>query len=148
MDHTIISTMSQVAKPQEVNKLEKWNKTETFPYKINIISKNDNEDHQPMLDGSPSYMEAAVDLGKLMATSDEAVEVSPPPCGGQRVKKYWAELSSTRVFIPERWNQEELLMDWIDYSSFDSLLAPKGIDSARKALIAEAQRAHQQEEKV
>lgn len=47
----------------------------------------------------------------------------------------WKEVS--RVAIPERWGQEDLLKDWMDYSTFDSLLAPQEAASARQALVAE-----------
>jgi hypothetical protein len=42
--------------------------------------------------------------------------------------------------IPDTWGQENLLKDWIDCSTFDELLAPKEISSAREALVAEERR--------
>ncbi|GAA0140942.1 hypothetical protein LIER_02197 [Lithospermum erythrorhizon] len=139
MDHTS-SNKRKIFRPHEANKLAKRKRNETFSHKTNSISKNDED--QLMLDGGSSFKAAVTvdNIRRLMAVDEASKEViTPPPCGGERVKKYWAELGARRVFIPERWNQEGLLMDWIDYSSFDSLLAPKGIDSARKALIAQAQ---------
>ena len=60
--------------------------------------------------------------------------------GRERLKRHREEVSG-KVMIPDTWGQENLLTDWIDYSSFDKLLAPKGITSAREALIAEGRRA-------
>ncbi|KAJ6759938.1 PROTEIN BIC1 [Salix purpurea] len=42
--------------------------------------------------------------------------------------------------IPDTWGQENLLKDWIDCSTFDELLAPDGISSARESLVAERRR--------
>ena len=60
--------------------------------------------------------------------------------GHERLKRHREEVSG-KVMIPDTWGQENLLTDWIDYSSFDKLLAPKGITSAREALVAEGRRA-------
>ncbi|KAJ6905064.1 protein BIC1-like [Populus alba x Populus x berolinensis] len=60
--------------------------------------------------------------------------------GRERLKRHREEVSG-KVMIPETWGQENLLTDWIDYSSFDKLLAPDGITSAREALVAEGRRA-------
>ncbi|XP_022754210.1 uncharacterized protein LOC111302682 [Durio zibethinus] len=57
----------------------------------------------------------------------------------ERLKRHREEIAG-RVLIPDKWDKEELLKDWIDYSSFDSLLAPNGLASARKALMAEGRR--------
>ena len=59
--------------------------------------------------------------------------------GRERLKRHREEVAG-RVLIPDKWGKEELLKDWIDYSSFDSLLAPNGLASARKALIVEGRR--------
>ncbi|XP_019164120.1 PREDICTED: uncharacterized protein LOC109160279 isoform X2 [Ipomoea nil] len=46
-----------------------------------------------------------------------------------------------RVLVPpEKWGQEGLLREWMDYSSFDACLAPKGLLSAREDLISQAKR--------
>ncbi|XP_039039771.1 protein BIC1-like [Hibiscus syriacus] len=47
-----------------------------------------------------------------------------------------------RVWIPEIWGQEELLKDWIHCSGFDDSLVPRGIMSARTALVEEGRRAN------
>ncbi|KAA8549867.1 hypothetical protein F0562_001551 [Nyssa sinensis] len=66
-------------------------------------------------------------------------EVSAQDCGRERLKRHQTEVAG-RVLIPEKWGHEELMKDWIDYSSFDALLAPSGIMSAREALVAERRR--------
>lgn len=59
--------------------------------------------------------------------------------GRDRLKRHREEVAG-KVMIPEMWGQESLLKDWIDYSSFDKLLAPSGLASAREALVASSQR--------
>ncbi|XP_015577630.1 protein BIC2 [Ricinus communis] len=59
--------------------------------------------------------------------------------GRERLKRHREEVAG-EVRIPDKWSQESLLRDWMDYSSFDKLLAPKGLSLAREALIAEAHR--------
>lgn len=44
----------------------------------------------------------------------------------------------SKAVIPERWGQEGSLKDWMDYSTFDALLAPKEAAMARQALVAQA----------
>ncbi|KAK6926579.1 hypothetical protein RJ641_008298 [Dillenia turbinata] len=56
--------------------------------------------------------------------------------GRERLRRHQREVAG-RVMIPDEWGQEELLKDWVDYSSFDALLVPSGIGSAREALVAE-----------
>ncbi|KAH6773041.1 hypothetical protein C2S52_004106 [Perilla frutescens var. hirtella] len=48
-----------------------------------------------------------------------------------------ALMKKVQVIIPERWGQEGLLKDWMDYSSFDALLAPAEAALARQALLAQ-----------
>ncbi|XWS52881.1 hypothetical protein CRYUN_Cryun11dG0110600 [Craigia yunnanensis] len=67
------------------------------------------------------------------------VEALQKDSGRERLKRHREEVSG-RVLIPDKWGKEELLRDWIDYSSFDSLLAPSGLASARKALMTEGRR--------
>ncbi|WCJ41822.1 Protein BIC2 [Euphorbia peplus] len=54
----------------------------------------------------------------------------------ERLKRHREEVAG-RVMIPDKWSQENLLRDWMDYTIFDDLLAPKGLASAREALMAE-----------
>ncbi|KAF8020317.1 hypothetical protein BT93_G0889 [Corymbia citriodora subsp. variegata] len=79
------------------------------------------------------------------ADAGEAEAGSAPPlqdgaCSGrERLKRHRDEVAG-RVPIPDSWGQESFLKDWMDYSAFDALLAPKGIASAREALMAEGGR--------
>ncbi|EEF38527.1 conserved hypothetical protein [Ricinus communis] len=59
--------------------------------------------------------------------------------GRERLKRHREEVAG-EVRIPDKWSQESLLRDWMDYSSFDKLLAPEGLGLAREALITEARR--------
>lgn len=59
-----------------------------------------------------------------------------PESTRERLKRHRIEMAG-RVSVPDSWGQEKLLKEWIDYSSFDALLAPSGIAMARKALVAE-----------
>ncbi|KAE8700214.1 Tubulin/FtsZ family protein isoform 1 [Hibiscus syriacus] len=59
--------------------------------------------------------------------------------GRGRLKTHREEVAG-RVSIPDKWGKEDLLKDWMDFSSFDSLLAPTGLASARKTLMAEGRR--------
>uniref|UniRef100_A0A7N0TH57 Protein BIC1 n=1 Tax=Kalanchoe fedtschenkoi TaxID=63787 RepID=A0A7N0TH57_KALFE len=78
------------------------------------------------------------------SASDPRVEAAAEDCGGlegrERLKRHRVEVAG-RVWIPDIWGQEDLLKDWIDCSVFDESLAPKGIMSARKALVEEGRRA-------
>lgn len=70
--------------------------------------------------------------------------VAPPApekehSGREKLKRHWTEVAG-RVLVPEKWGQEGLLREWMDYSSFDALLAPKGLLSARQDLISQAKR--------
>ncbi|KAI3411458.1 uncharacterized protein J3R85_017976 [Psidium guajava] len=73
----------------------------------------------------------------------EAGSARPQPdnawSGRERLKRHRDEVAG-RVPIPESWGQESFLKDWMDYSAFDTLLAPKGLASAREALVAEGRR--------
>ncbi|OMO89166.1 hypothetical protein COLO4_19881 [Corchorus olitorius] len=59
--------------------------------------------------------------------------------GRERLKRHREEVAG-RVLIPDKWGKEELLKDWIDYSSFDKLLAPTGLALARQALMGDGRR--------
>ncbi|GAB4856394.1 hypothetical protein Ancab_014313 [Ancistrocladus abbreviatus] len=61
--------------------------------------------------------------------------------GRERLKRHRVEVAG-QVWIPDIWGQEELLKDWVDCSAFDSALVPKGILSARSALVEEGRRAN------
>ncbi|KAF5744871.1 hypothetical protein HS088_TW07G00452 [Tripterygium wilfordii] len=61
----------------------------------------------------------------------------------ERLKRHREDVAG-RVTIPERWEKEDLLKDWMDCSSFDALLAPKGVVSARASLVREGRRSPSQ----
>ncbi|KAG6693702.1 hypothetical protein I3843_09G013300 [Carya illinoinensis] len=68
-------------------------------------------------------------------------EAMPEDSGRERLKRHRVEVAG-RVWIPDIWGQEELLNDWVDCSAFDASLVPKGIMSARAALVEEGRRAN------
>lgn len=56
----------------------------------------------------------------------------------ERLKRHHNEVAVGKVvMIPDKWSHEEMLKDWLDFGSFDALLAPKGFELARAALIEE-----------
>ncbi|CAD5194645.1 unnamed protein product [Musa acuminata subsp. malaccensis] len=59
--------------------------------------------------------------------------------GRERLKRHRMEMAG-RVWIPETWGQENRLKDWIDSSVFDRPLVPKGLVSAREALVEACRR--------
>jgi len=89
-----------------------------------------------------------------MTTSDERTEesvsvlteapedqVKAEDSGSERLKRHRMEMAG-RVWIPEIWGQESFLKDWVDCSAFDSSLVPKGVVSARQALVEDGRRAN------
>lgn len=60
--------------------------------------------------------------------------------GRERLKRHRIDVAG-RVWIPDIWGQEEMLKDWIDCSAFNASLVPRGIMSARAALVQEGRRA-------
>ncbi|KAM7273439.1 hypothetical protein ACFE04_028103 [Oxalis oulophora] len=58
--------------------------------------------------------------------------------GRDRLKRHREEVAAGNVLIPDTWGKEGLLKDWVDYSSFDVLLNPSGLSSARKALVPQS----------
>ncbi|CAL9081678.1 unnamed protein product [Musa textilis] len=66
-------------------------------------------------------------------------EVATEESGRERLKRHRMEMAG-RVWIPETWGQENRLKDWIDSSVFDRPLVPKGLVSAREALVEACRR--------
>ncbi|KAL3518542.1 hypothetical protein ACH5RR_021131 [Cinchona calisaya] len=66
-------------------------------------------------------------------------EASTQESGREKLLRHWTEVAGS-VCIPEKWDQETSLKDWMDCSLFDAFLAPNGAVSAREALIAERKR--------
>jgi hypothetical protein len=91
---------------------------------------------------NPNHIHYIAVHGSSLAPVEHNIDSSEPEAalqkesGRERLKRHREEVAG-RVLIPDTWGQEELLKDWIDYSSFDALLAPKGIMSARESLISE-----------
>ncbi|MED6218135.1 hypothetical protein PIB30_024181 [Stylosanthes scabra] len=59
--------------------------------------------------------------------------------GREKLKRHRIEVAG-RVWIPEIWEQEELLKDWIDCTAFDAPLVPSKITTARAALVEQDRR--------
>jgi hypothetical protein len=64
---------------------------------------------------------------------------STEECTRERLKKHRQEMAG-QVWIPDIWGQECFLKDWKDSNVFDRSLVPKGLVSARDALIEECRR--------
>ncbi|MCD7467262.1 hypothetical protein HAX54_004591 [Datura stramonium] len=58
----------------------------------------------------------------------------------EKLKRHRREVGG-RVCVPERWGYEGSLREWVDCSSFDKILAPNGLKSAREALMSQGKRA-------
>ena len=64
--------------------------------------------------------------------------------GRERLKRHREEVAG-RVAIPDKWGKEQMMKDWIDFTTFDALFAPhRLIVTARDALIADARKARSQ----
>ncbi|XP_055834799.1 uncharacterized protein LOC129903304 [Solanum dulcamara] len=61
--------------------------------------------------------------------------------GREKLKRHWREVGG-RFFVPDRWEHEGSLREWMDCSSFDKILAPKGLKSAREALMSQGEGVH------
>ncbi|XP_059627028.1 protein BIC1-like [Cornus florida] len=75
-----------------------------------------------------------------VAVAVAEAEAPVQDCGRERLKKHRSDVAGW-VLIPDKWGQEEVMKEWIDYSSFNELLAPSGLMSAREALVGEGRRA-------
>lgn len=89
-----------------------------------------------MVDDGDKIGDFSVETEKLARGQEEGPLLS----GREKLKRHWTKVGG-RVFVPEKWGQEGNLREWMDYSSFDTLLAPKGLNSAREALISQGKRA-------
>ncbi|KAK3443781.1 hypothetical protein EUGRSUZ_B03851 [Eucalyptus grandis] len=93
-------------------------------------------------------LEHYANIGEAKAGSAQAqAQPQPQPqpqqdstCSGREKLKRHRDEVAGRVPIPDSWGQESFLKDWMDYSAFDTLLAPRGIAPAREALMAEGRR--------
>ncbi|KAG6477127.1 hypothetical protein ZIOFF_066379 [Zingiber officinale] len=82
--------------------------------------------------------DAGHELGDVRAAT-VAEEAAAAESGRERLKRHRTEMGG-RVWIPEIWGQESLLKDWTDGSVFDRPLVPKGLTSAREALVQDCRR--------
>lgn len=61
--------------------------------------------------------------------------------GRERLKRHRDEVAGN-MRIPDKWGQEQMMKEWIEFSSFDALLGSHHmIIAARDALIADARKA-------
>ncbi|PON52596.1 hypothetical protein TorRG33x02_307710 [Trema orientale] len=81
-----------------------------------------------------SSIQASSDHRQDRRDEDQNKEINS---GRERLKRHHEEVAG-HVLVPDKWGKEELMKDWIDYASFDKLLAPNGIRTAREALVVEA----------
>ncbi|KAK8550791.1 hypothetical protein V6N13_119299 [Hibiscus sabdariffa] len=93
-------------------------------------------------DKSYSCSNDSVVQGSASAPRGHCSDGNEKDSGRESLKRHREEVAG-RVTVPDKWGKEELLRDWMDYSSFDSLLAPTGLASARKALMAEGRSSSQ-----
>lgn len=100
-------------------------------------SENGNEDEESEMAHEEMFHEELVAAKNRMEERELEKENGGPR---ERLKRHRTEVAG-HVWIPDLWGQEDLLMDWIDCSAFDTCLMPKGIASARASLIEEGRRA-------
>eukprot|EP00262_Sarcandra_glabra_P004856 TRINITY_DN160_c0_g2_i1.p1 TRINITY_DN160_c0_g2~~TRINITY_DN160_c0_g2_i1.p1 ORF type:complete len:136 (-),score=12.85 TRINITY_DN160_c0_g2_i1:115-522(-) len=92
---------------------------------------------------SPTRGHSQAHVGlRVKWAKDHAMSGTFPEVSGlEKLQRHRIEIAG-RVWIPEIWGQEELMKDWIDCETFDRTLVPKGIMSARQALVEECRRAN------
>ncbi|GLJ07040.1 hypothetical protein SUGI_0056130 [Cryptomeria japonica] len=73
---------------------------------------------------------------KMKEECDEfQVEEGAEECSArERLQRYRVQVAGS-VWIPDSWDQEERLKEWVDPIALDRSLAPDGLLSARTALI-------------
>ncbi|GMI92255.1 hypothetical protein HRI_002894800 [Hibiscus trionum] len=113
--------------------------------RVPTLSINSNNMHGLGHEDDKSYScsNGSVQQGSASVPRAHCSDVNEKDSGRESLKRHREEVAG-RVSIPDKWGKEELLRDWMDYSSFDSLLAPTGLASARKALMAEGRRSSSQ----
>lgn len=83
--------------------------------------------------------------GEGAAGQNDASSGELGPGGGRERLKRHREEAAKEVVIPEKWGKEQLMKEWIEYTTFDALFAPhRLIVAARDALIADARKAKSQ----
>ncbi|KAF2604622.1 hypothetical protein F2Q70_00026955 [Brassica cretica] len=113
----------------------------TSPMTTHLINPSQPPSDKTQQDPSLSTEACIVSDKKDQALPEEKPKQNQEAIiGRDKLKQHRREMAG-RVWIPERWGQEDLLKDWIDCSKFDTCLVPNGISSARSALVEEARRA-------
>ncbi|PHT69121.1 hypothetical protein T459_28608 [Capsicum annuum] len=78
-----------------------------------------------------------VESEKLTRKLEEEEEEEGP----LKLKRHW-KIVGGRFYVPEIWEHEVSLREWnMDSSSFDTILVPKGIELAPKALMSQGKQA-------
>ncbi|KAJ9188676.1 hypothetical protein P3X46_000047 [Hevea brasiliensis] len=109
--------------------------TENSPIRLQNLSEPADDYEEELQAQTFSQPSSSSSLSFSSATSPTQHE-KEKKSGRERLKRHREEVAG-QVKIPDTWSQENFLMEWIDYSSFDKLLAPNGIASAREALMAD-----------
>lgn len=90
--------------------------------------------HQLAPDSPKDAKREAPQVSACKSSKERAEE-----CTRERLKKHRQEMAG-RVWIPDMWGQECFLKDWKDCNVFDRSLVPKGLLSAREALVEECRK--------
>ncbi|KAF8397891.1 hypothetical protein HHK36_016816 [Tetracentron sinense] len=106
---------------------------------LKTYQSRDDQDDQYVLKG-PVSISTSSGVTKEPISSDVWLEDSRR----EKLKRHRIEVAG-RVWIPDIWGQEELLMDC---SAFDASLVPRGIMLARAALVEEGRRANSGQLKI
>ncbi|XP_039065223.1 uncharacterized protein LOC120210590 [Hibiscus syriacus] len=124
-----------------------WNHNPSKPVIARVATLSINSDNMHGFgnedDKSCSCSNGSVLQGSALVPTRHCSDGNDKDSGRERLKRHREEVAG-RVSIPDKWGKEELLRDWMDCSSFDSLLAPTGLASARKALMTEGRRSSSQ----
>ncbi|XP_015970509.1 protein BIC1 [Arachis duranensis] len=102
--------------------------------------KKEEEEHNN-IDAREKYKDSSKVTSQDPCASKEigAAALEGEDSGREKLKRHRIEVAK-RVWIPEIWEQEELLMDWIDCTAFDASLVPSTITTARAALVEQDRR--------
>lgn len=85
---------------------------------------------------SPTEEEGHIDQNGEDELETRVEEVT----GNKRMKRHREEVKG-KVKVPENWKQEQMLKEWVNYTTFDALFAPhRIIVNARDALIADVRK--------
>ncbi|ONK77570.1 uncharacterized protein A4U43_C02F7980 [Asparagus officinalis] len=107
-------------------------------FEENSARKRSNQDRRAAASPPPPMITTDRDLER----EEQNLSInSGDVTGRERLRRHRAEMAG-KVRIPEIWGQERLLKDWVDCSAIDRCLVPKGVVSARKALVEECRRAN------